>query len=152
MHSYIFSVSYPVFSGTITSHNKSWVMDVNGLYSKCGTALHCTESWLPRNMCRDCLWCFNLFNIIIPEILHSEFTLSAESTPIYQWIAIFLTYQAPGEVGEHHIQHLHSQHWCPAGVCGLPTPLLPIHECICNYTSKIKKMASIKAELKCTFW
>ncbi len=61
------------------------------------------------------------FNTIIPNLILSKLTQLSVPTSMCQWITGFLTDSSL-------IQHLYDQHWCPSGMCSLPTALLPVNQ------------------------
>ncbi len=69
------------------------------------------------------------FNTIMPDLL-SEKT----DTALCAQLHLSVDHQLPGrqaaarEAGQTHIQNSHYQHWCPSGLCSLPTALLPLHK------------------------
>ncbi len=65
------------------------------------------------------------FNTIIPILLQTKLTQLSVPSSICQWITGFLSdRQQLMRLGK----FMSNQHWCPSGMCSLPTDLLPVHQ------------------------
>ncbi len=66
---------------------------------------------------------------IIPTLLQTKLTQLSVPSYICQWITSFLTDRLQlVRLGKFMSNNHSTKHWCPSGLCSLPTALLPVHQ------------------------